>query len=390
MASQSHIFKAQQGTPRAEWPNQFRELLSFLLAPSRWSRAHKIAWSEALEQLRVDLLFWIYHHAGAPTLLPDGTRNVLQVGPVLRPTSRRVVMAVHNAQRNQAAADALRVAQDFRGPADRQSFPPLIAEIAYVIAPTLGVSMPHRMKTALRDNTRKQWAMQTVTQRIVNALAQEADGAEDGRNALDRDMGTALTSKQHPVAEQILRRLRSPNVRARVLDRVKELLGRSRPPLLTSIDLKGLEEQGYMVQVLPDWIVPVRLAGWASIDQRGTVLRAKDFPSPVKDAVIPVLRKADTALSTRWRICRLCARPFPHSRVNAATCPACRRRHRSRYRKWLLSRAPKDPVVFHALADDASQGVRLVIADGIRAPLSLRQACARVNGQTTEVSRIRG
>ncbi len=367
MASQSHNFKAQRGTPRAEWPNQFRELLSFLLAPSRWACARKITWSETLERLRVHLLFWIYRQAGAPTLSPDGTRNVLRVVPVyLRPTSRRVVMAAHSAQRNQATADALRVAKDFRGLADSQSFLPRIAEIAYVIAPDLGVRMPRRMKTALRDNTRTQWAMQTVIQRVINALAQEADGVDNAPNALDRDIQKALTSNQHPVADRALRGLRSPSVRARVVDRVRKLLGRSGSPFLTSAYLKWLEEQGYMVQLFPDCIVPVPLPGWSS--------RAEGFPSSVKDALIPVLRQADNALSTRWSICRLCARPSPQSRVKAATCPACRRRHESRYRKWLLSRAPEGPIVFHPLADGASQGVRLVIADGIRAPLSLRRA----------------
>lgn len=356
--------RAQRSRSRPEWPYKFREVLSFLLTPSRWAKVREVGWSEALERLRVDLIIWIYHLAGAPRLSPDGRRDVLASGPILRPTAQRVLRAVRN-ERDLDTKDVLEIARDARGPADRQSFSPLVAEIAYMVAPTLGVTMPRRRKTALRDRTRSQWAMQTVIQRIINALANEADCSNKALNALQQDITSALATTQHPVAVRALRSLKSASVRARVVSYVCELLGRSQSPFLTSAYLKRLQEDGYGVQLLPNSIVPIPLPRWLA--------RSEFFPSTVKEVVIPVLQQADHALFVRWSICPLCARPFPQHKHMTRACPPCRRRLGTRSAiGWRLTHARPDPVVFEVLPADSPKPVRLVIAECIRAPAALR------------------
>jgi len=362
MPRKNRNFKAPRARRRPEWPYEFRELLAFLLNPMLWASARKITWSPELEGLRRDVIFWLFHLAGAPTVWPDGTRNALKLEPALRPTAQRVLRAVGIA-RNADARDPFEVARDLEGPTDRQSFPPLVARIAYRIASALGVPMPRTRKTTLCDDTRAQWAMQTVTQRVINALVQEAEGTNSAVDTLDEDIVKALAQKQHPVADQALRRLRSPAVRTRVVDEVKKLLARSRSPLLTSGYMTWLEEQGYMVQLLSDSMAPISRPVWSA--------RAESFPSAAKERLSLALCQADNALSRRWRICTGCARPFPIAEHAASRCPACRRKSRRPTR--LHAADSEDPVIFQVLPEDSPRPLRLCIAEGIRAPASLRR-----------------
>jgi hypothetical protein len=259
------------------------------------------------------------------------------------------------------------------------SFPPIICDIAYVLAPELGISH------AQLSQPGTQWTLQSVIQRVVNALAaKEKDAAISASEILKSDAigavadGNGLAKEilgrfQNPdvrscslnLAKEILGRLRSPDVRSRILDRVKALLSRPAPSRFQH--LRSLEEQGLKVQLLADGTA--RLLG-----PIGWPARADDFPSPLREALIPVLREAEDAISVPWRICPLCARPFPQVNIVAKACPPCRRRYKSplqvhRY----LRRAPKDPVAFHWAPSSSKESFWLVIAPEVDASPALRR-----------------
>jgi hypothetical protein len=256
------------------------------------------------------------------------------------------------------------------------SFPPIICDIAYILATELGVARMHLHQPGT------QWTVQSAIQRVINALAaQEKDGAISASDTLKSDSVDALAdrngmaemildrfrspdvrSRSLGLATEILGRFRSPDVRSRSLDRVKTLLSRPTPSQFEH--LRSLEQQGLKIQMLPDGTS--RLVG--PLDW---LVRAEDFPSPLREVLIPVLREANDAISVPWKICRLCARPFPQVRIVAKACPPCRRRQKPLQVHRRLRRAPEHPVIFEALPPDARESVRLVIADGVRAPSSL-------------------
>ncbi len=360
MARKGPSFKVRRGTPRAEWPHRFRELASFLFTPERWAGARKIPWAEVLEDLRVAILLWLYHHAGAPTVWPNGSRNVVPVGPVFRPTARRVQRSVNKIQREEMAKIAVSA---WAGDPNSLYFPPPVVEIAHTVAKELGIA-----RARLRQPG-AQRTVQSVVQRVINALAaQEKGEATSASESLERDTLGAFANERG-LAREILSRFRSPNVRSRILGRVKDLLNRPAPSQFPQ--LKWLEQQGLSVQLLRDGTAgPFVPLGWLA--------RADVFPSPAKEAIIPVLREADDAISVPWRICPLCARPFPRlGKMVAKACPPCRRRQKPLQVHRRLTRAPKDPVVFRVLPEGRPESVRLIIADGTRAPSSLRRIIAR-------------
>src|SRR5713101_2720897 len=148
--------KARREVPRPEWPYPFRELMSLLCAPERWARARKIVWSEDLERLRKDLLYWVWHLAGAPRVGPDGFADVLPVGSVIRPTARNVLIAANKEHREEA-----RPASALVGDPNALSFRPVICEIAYKLA---GRARGRARAKLAQPGT--QWIMQAMVQRV--------------------------------------------------------------------------------------------------------------------------------------------------------------------------------------------------------------------------------
>lgn len=65
------------------WPDEYRELTTFLYQPKRWARAFRVDYTPEVEQLRETALRWLYHRAGAPRVGLQGERNVLSAKPYL-------------------------------------------------------------------------------------------------------------------------------------------------------------------------------------------------------------------------------------------------------------------------------------------------------------------
>ncbi|HEV2438839.1 MAG TPA: hypothetical protein VGX97_02095 [bacterium] len=363
---QAYISRPRGTGSRPRWPHEFRHFVSFLFTPPRYARAHKIHDLQALEQLeplRADLLLSLYHLAGAPTVYPDGRRNVLAMGEVLLPTARRILRRVNKSRREETASvTCFELARNPNRPYTPDSlwFPPVICEIAYELAGTLGVHLG-----ANGGPPGVQRMVQSVIWRVVTALAQEDVGAAAARDALEQDVNSVLrTGQQDSLVRDILRRLQSPATRDMILLRVKELL--VRPAASRFGELVWWEQQGLLAMLMPDGTVsPVGPFGWTH--------RSGAFPSPVKEALLPVLREAEGAPMASWRICPLCARPFPQSGHMAKACPPCRGRYGRRGVEWRLARAAGDPVIFEVLPESSARPVRLVIAEGIDAPTSLRK-----------------
>ncbi len=376
MDRKSPNFKAFRAVPRPEWQYQFREVMSFLCSPERWAFAGRIPWSADLERLRKDLLHWIWHLAGAPRVGPDGFADVMPVGSVRLPTARNVLIAINKHQRQKTIPASARV-----GDPNALSFAPIICEIGYKLA---GRARGRARAELAQPGT--QWMMQSMVQRVINALAaQEKGEIPSASEALAQDALNALTHESN-LAEKILDRFQTnSNVGIRILALAKETLGRLgnhphvRDHLLSSVKellsapasssfqyLRWIEGQGMMANVRPDGIDPIVRPNW--------VTRADDFPSPVKEAVIPILRQADNSLTVRWKICPLCARPFPLAGTVVKACPVCRRKYKSSllvHRR--LKRVAKDPVAFYVAPPSSKESVWLVIAPGVDAPAALRR-----------------
>jgi hypothetical protein len=375
MARKSRNFQARRGARRPEWPYQFRELVSFLYAPERWALARGIPWSEGLERLREDLLRWIYHFAGAPKVGPDGFVDVVPVGSTFRPTARNVLRAANRAERASMPQISARAGDPFA-----LSFPPVICEVAHKLAERARGSARAEL-----DQPGRQWILQSMVQRAINALAAEERGeATSATDALAEGALNTLASESE-LADKIIGRFASPEVRVRMIDLAKEALGRlenprfrdhllgrvkdllSRPPASQFLQLRYLEEQGLSAMSLPD-------GGFGLLDPPRWPLRAEEFPSPLKEALIPFLREADNTLSVLWRICPICARVFPRTGNVAKACPVCRRRYKSPLQVHRrLKCAPKFPVFFRVTPPDVREPLWLVIAPGVQAPAAVRR-----------------
>lgn len=279
----------------------------------------------------------------------------MPVGSVLPPTTRRVQRTMKEILGQTAGVAASERAGDPNSP----YFPPRVAEIAYVLAKELGIA-----RASLREPG-VQRTVQSAIQRVINALAaQEKDGTTSASEALRNDALGALANDRGLAAE-ILKHLRGSDVRSRILGRVKNLLSQPTPYYFSY--LKRLEQQGLRMELLPDGGAgPFVPTNWPA--------RAEVCPSPAKEALILVLREAEDAISVPWKICPLCARPYPRVKGNTAkACPPCRRRHKPLKVHRRLARAPKDPVFFRVMPADAPEHICLVIATGTGAPSSLRR-----------------
>ncbi len=355
---------------RPRWPRRFRHVASFLYSPARWARGKEIPWSEDLERLREDALRWLYWRAGAPRIWPDGRRDALSIGALVPATARRVVRTVNRMQRS-GAVDALDVAKELMGNPEGVSFPPIVAEIAYELAQELGVKLNLERAPEKSDRSRTQWAIQTVIQRVINALAEEANGKEAASDVLERVVKSAWPTEQHPAAKQILSQLRSRDASSRIVRRVKELL--AKPAVSSFTHLGWLESQKFKVMVMPDGtpnlVVP---SGW--LRRAGDFLGASFQPTAVERALTPVLQELEGAEFVRWGICPLCVRAFPkEGKIRSKACPPCRRKWNRRQIQWRLKHAPNEPVAFFVAPPSSRESVWLVIAARVNAPAALRR-----------------
>jgi hypothetical protein len=204
-------------------------------------------------------------------------------------------------------------------------------------------------------------ATDALAQDALNTLASESDLAD---KILGRFASSEVGIRTLAFAKEALGHLKNPRFRDHLLARVKDLL--SRPPASQFKQLRYLEEQGLSAMVLSNGSIGL-------LDPPGWPLQAEQFPAPVKETLIPVLQEADNALSVRWRVCPICARPFPMVETVAKACPACRRKYKSPVRVHRrLKRASKHPVTFHVAPPSSNEPVWLVIAPGVDAPAALR------------------
>ncbi len=206
-------------------------------------------------------------------------------------------------------------------------------------------------------------ASEALAQDALNALADENNLTQRilGRFETSGDVGTRIL----PLARETLARLRNPRYRDHLLRHVRQSLSRAVPSQF--LHLRWLEQQGLKVQLLRDGTA-------GSFVPPGWPARAEEFPSPAKEALIPVLREANNMLSVPWKVCRLCARPFPQAGTVAGACPVCGRRYESALRVHRrLKRAPKDAVVFRVTPPGVREPLWLVIAPGVDAPPALRR-----------------
>ncbi len=88
-----------------------------------------------------------------------------------------------------------------------------------------------------------------------------------------------------------------------------------------------------------------------------------------KQAIGPILEVLEDAGSHQWRVCPLCARPFPASK-KARACPPCRRKWT---RRQIQRRLPKSSHISLAFLTMDPQGVRLCLARGVDAPSAIRR-----------------
>lgn len=229
--------------------------------------------------------------------------------------------------------------------------------------------------------------MQSVVQRAINALAAQESGevhsasealAEDASKALinESDLTEKILSRFQttsdvgtrilPLVKKTLASLATSSVSGHLIDRVTNLLARSSPSQFQY--LESLEKQGLKVMMTPEGAIGL-------FDPPNWSLRAGDFKSPLKEKLLHVLGEADSALSTRWKICRICGRPFPQGRATVAkACPVCRRKYETPLRLHRrLKNAPMHPVVFQITPPTITEPLWLVIAPGVHAPPAIRR-----------------